>query len=181
MAEPAEHEWAQDERRQGASRPPLVDRTDTLLAAVIITLCGLLFYVTSTFEEVSALLSQNIRPETFPRIVLAIIAALALAIPFEHKLLKKRFNKIRKTRGTAIPRVTWLTLLLLLVASIGAPYFGTVLTIFLICVALPLLWHERRIFLVLAFATIFTAAVTFVFGVILKVYFEPGLLGLGLF
>ena len=61
-----------------------------------------------------------------------------------------------------------------------AEWVGTVLTIFLAATVLPLLWGERRWLLLLAYSVLFTGAVTYVFSIVLGVYFEPGVLGLSL-
>ena len=168
-----------DEDR-GAGRRPLVDPADAVLALLVLGTCGLAYYVTTTFEDVPVLLSQNITPAAFPRNLIVLIAILALALPFEHRLRKQGFAKIRKARAVAIRRTTWLTIGLVILVAVGAPYLGTVLTMVAICIALPMLWGESRLWLILVFAGVFTIVVTVLFGYVLKVYFEPGLLGLGL-
>ena len=55
-----------------------------------------------------------------------------------------------------------------------ASRLGTILTMFLVSLTLPLLWGERRLRLVVSFAVLFTLAVTWVFNVLLQVFFEPG-------
>ena len=59
-------------------------------------------------------------------------------------------------------------------------WLGTILTIFLAAVGLPLLWGERRWLLILVYAVVFTAIVTYLFSIVLSVYFVPGVFGLTL-
>jgi putative tricarboxylic transport membrane protein len=173
-------ELGTDEDR-GAGQPPLVDPADAVLTLLLLGASGLAYYATTTFEEVPALLSQNVTPAAFPRMLLALIAILALMLPFEHRFRKQGFAKIRKARAVAIRRTTWLTIGLVILVAAGAPYLGTVLTMLVICIAMPILWGERRHWLVLVFVGVFTVFVTVIFGYVLKVYFEPGLFGLGLY
>lgn len=168
-----------DEDRSGGRRP-LVDPSDAVLALLLLGTIGLVYYATTTFDEVPAILSQNITPAAFPRKLLALIAILVLALPFEHRFRKQGFAKIHKARGIAIGRRTWLTIGLVILVAVGAPYLGTILTMLAICIVMPMLWGERRLWRVLVFSGVFTLAVTVLFGYVLKVYFEPGLLGLGL-
>ena len=157
-----------------------MDPADTVLTLLLLATSGLAFYATTTFEDVPVLLSQNITPAAFPRMLIAFIAILALALPFEHRLRKQGYAKIRGARAVAIRRTTWATIGFVILVAFGAPYLGTVLTMLTICIAMPILWGVRRPWLVLVFAGGFTIVVTVLFGFVLKVYFEPGLLGLGL-
>ena len=61
-----------------------VHRTDFVLTLLIWVMCGVLYYITTTFEEVSHLLAQNIGPEWFPQLPIWTIFVLSLALPFEH-------------------------------------------------------------------------------------------------
>ena len=169
-----------DEDR-GAGRRPLVDRADAVLALLLLGTIGLAYYSTTTFDDVPVLLSQNITPAAFPRYLLALIAILTLALPFEHRFRKQGFAKIREARAITIRRTTWLTIGLVILVAVGAPYLGTILTMLTICIAMPMLWGERRLWRVLGFAGVFSFAVTVLFGYVLRVFFEPGLLGLGLY
>jgi hypothetical protein len=162
-------------------RPQLIDATDAVVALLVLGAAGLAYQATTAFEEAPAMLSQNITPAAFPRMLIALIAMLALALPFEHRFRGPGFAKLREARAAPIRRTTWLTIAFVVLVATAAPYLGTVLTIAVVCIALPPLWGERRGRLVLAFAGTFTAAVTVLFGYVLKVYFEPGVFGLGLY
>lgn len=155
-----------------------VNRRDLVVSAILIAICGLLYFVTSTFEEASDLLGQNVLPEEFPRILLVLISALALLLPFEHRIQPERWSKIDSVRDKPVVTRTWSTIAFILVVVIAAPYLGTVLTMLFICIILPIMWGERRWILIALFAAIFTSVITYLFNTVLKVYFEPGLLDL---
>lgn len=88
--------------------PPstLLDRTDLILAAIIFAVCGFLFFLTTSFEEASKQMSQNIPPEWFPQLLLLFIMALTLIIPFEHLFMGKKSS----WQGTAKSDQTYLHL-----------------------------------------------------------------------
>ena len=162
-----------------AGRPSgLIDPVDAVLAAVLIVLCAGLYYVTAGFPEPPLFLGENVLPAEFPRLLLWIIGILALALPFEHLLEKKRHPLIRKSRAAPIGRTTWATIGLLLIILLLAPIIGMILTILMSSLAIPILWGERRWVALLVYAVLFTALVTYIFAVVLRVYFEPGLFGL---
>ena len=69
-------------RKHDESGSPLVHRIDLVVTLIILAICGALYYITTTFDEVSNMLAQNIPPEFFPRLVLMIIVGLTLALPF---------------------------------------------------------------------------------------------------
>ena len=145
---------------QGGPRG-LIDGPDTVLALVLIALCGLLYWVSAGFPEPGLFLGENVLPEHFPRLLLIAIGVLVLLLPFEHRLEVDRWPLIRKSRR----------------APIGA---STILTIVVAAVGLPLLWGERRWLLIIPYAAIFTGVVTYLFSIVLSVYFEPGVFGLTL-
>lgn len=158
----------------------LVHTTDLVVAMILLAICGYLYYVTTTFEEVSAMLAQNIPPEFFPQLVLIIIAILTLGVPFEHLLHARRGENIDSERSDRIKRMPYFTGGLLVILVFGIPYLGMLLTMFAICLVLPLMWGERRLTLIIPFAILFPLAVTYLFNKILLVFFEPGVFGIAL-
>lgn len=161
-------------------RDKLVHTTDLVVALIILAICGFLYYVTTTFDEVSSMLAQNIPPEFFPQLVIIIIAILTLGVPFEHLLHTRRGGDIDSERSDRIKRMPYFTGGLLIALIFGIPYLGMLLTMFGICLLLPLLWGERRLKLIIPFAFLFPLAVTYLFSKILLVHFEPGVLGIAL-
>lgn len=169
-------ENSEDGTHADTSRRGLLDGIDFILTAVIIAVCAYLYYVTTTFEEPSLLLGQNVLPSDFPQSLLIVISLLALLLPIEHRFEPTRWPKIKKSRSETVQTITWATMGLLVGLVAAAPYLGTLLTIFLASLALPILWGERRVIAVALFAVIFTAVVSYVFETILKVHFEPGVI-----
>lgn len=177
MAAPYDHEnVAKDAPPEGGPRR-LVDTSDAILSLLLLAGCGLIYYVTTTFDSVPEVVSQNITPAAFPRILVVIIALLALALPFEHRLGGEGWARIKADRAVPLGSMTWLSIAFVILVALAAPYLGTVLTMLVTCAVLPLLWGERRWWRVLAFAALFTAVVTLLFNLVLGVYFEPGVLG----
>jgi putative tricarboxylic transport membrane protein len=158
----------------------LIHPVDTLLAAFILALVAWLYYETTQFEEVSALFTQNIPPQMFPRLLLGIIAVLALAMPFEHLLLKRKGKDIDKGRRESVKPIAWLTMIVLLVIIAVSQWLGTLLTMIAVCLVIPLLWGERRLRVVVPFAVLFPLAVAMLFNIVLGVYFDPGAVGLSI-
>lgn len=158
----------------------LIHQTDLVVALIVIGICTFFYIVTTTFEEVSALLAQNVPPEYFPRGVLIIIMLLALGLPFEHLLHRRRGEDIDSERVERVKRMPYLTTGLLFLIIQAMPYLGTLVCIMLICLTLPVLWGERRWHLIIPFAVLFPLAVAYVFDRILLVQFEPGMIGIAL-
>ena len=156
----------------------ILDRGDLVVSAVLLVVSGYFYYLTTTFEEASALLGDNVGPADFPRLVLAIIAALAVLMLLERRLQPVRWQKIKDSQKEPVKTLTWLTIGFTLVVTAAAPYLGTILTMFLVCLFLPPLWGEGRLWLVVPFAILFTSAVTWLFNVVLRVFFEPGIFNL---
>ena len=161
-----------DEGRKESPRS-LVDGTDLILAAIILAVCGILYFVSTRFEEASEQMSQNIPPEWFPQLLLVFIMALALIIPFEH--LFKGKEVLAKDRQAKVKPISIASAALLSAIIFLMPWLGTFVTMVAICVLLPLLWGERRLKILLPFAIIFPGAVTLLFTKVLRVYFETGI------
>ncbi len=157
-----------------------IDGVDAILAFVLIAICGFFYWVSSDFPVPGLFLGDNVLPEQFPRLLLVSIGVLALILPFEHRLELDRWPLIRKARSAPIGPATFVTMGFLLVLVGLGEWLGTILTIFVAAAGLPILWGERRWLLILVYAVTFTAIVTYLFSIVLSVYFEPGAFGLTL-
>lgn len=177
MADPVSGTGQDDGGRETAPAPSFLHRTDLILTLLILAVCGVLYYVTTGFDEVSQLLSQNIGPEWFPRLLIWTIVLLSLVLPFEHLMRKQEAASIDKDRSKRIKPISFLTAALLAGVVALIPLFGTFIAMILGCVALPLLWGERRLKILLPFVILFPATVAILFTQVLKVFFEPGLWG----
>ena len=153
----------------------LVHRTDLTLAVVILAVCGVLYYLTTRFEKVPALMSQNIPPEWFPRILIWVIAILTVIIPFEHLMHKKGKEHLDEDRSARIKLISIYSAILLCCIVVSMPWLGTFITLILICTLMPILWGEKRVKVLLPFAVIFPALVALLFTKVLGVFFEPGI------
>ncbi len=158
----------------------LIHPVDLVIMTIILSVCGALYYVTTTFDKVSNLLAQNIPPEFFPRLVMLVIAILALGLPFEHLFQRRHGRDLDKTRSEKLRPLTYQTALALVLLASAMPYLGTFLAMIVVCLILPWLWGERRLRLIGLFALLFPLAVTLVFNRVLGVYFEPGIFGVTL-
>lgn len=173
-----EDEPASNVEAAGQSGSGLIDRIDAVLAVVLILISGFLYGQTAGFDKPALFLGDNVLPEEFPRMLLWIIGGLALLLPFEHLLERKRHPLIRKARSAPIGSTTWATIVLLIVILAFAPTLGTILTILISSLALPTLWGERRWLFVIVYSIVFTILITYIFAGVLSVYFEPGVFGI---
>jgi len=161
--------------RKGAR---LIHPVDALLALLVLAVVAWLYYETTQFEEVSFLFTQNVPPQMFPRVLLIFIALLALVMPFEHLLLKRKGKDIDKGRRVPVKPIAWMTMAVLVAIVAASQLLGTLLTMITVCFLIPFLWGERRLRVVLPFAVIFPLCVAVVFNLVLGVYFDPGAAGL---
>ena len=166
--------------QSSGEREGLLHTTDLVVAVIIFAVCGVLYYVTTTFDKVSDMLAQNIPPEFFPQLIIYTIVIFTLGVPFEHLLHKRRGDNIDSDRSERIVRMPYVTAALMIALVVGIPYLGMLLTMIGVCTLLPLLWGERRLKLIVPFAILFPLAVTYLFNKVLLVYFEPGIFGIAL-
>ena len=156
---------------------PLFHRIDLGLALIILAVCAGLYYATTRFETVAPLFAQDVPPEFFPRLLIWTIVVLTLLLPFEHLILAQRRTNLDDDRSDRIRPNTLVTAALLFAVVAAMPWLGTAPSMVVICLVLPRLWGETRLWVLIPFAVVFPGAVTFVFSYLLKVHFEPGPLG----
>jgi len=178
MTESVNTDPSEENGRERAPASSFIDRADLGVAFVILVGCGLLYWTTAGFEEVSGLFAQDVPPEFFPRLVIGVVAVLTLALPFEQFFVRKS-GKYRGRDGTQnIRPSTYITAACLVAVVASIAFLGAALAMFAVCLALPVLWGERRIKVILPYAILMPLAVTLVFSYLLGVHFEPGVLGL---
>jgi len=181
MQAPDSHSSSADNKpEQEGLVSSLIHGADLGLTLIILTVCAGLYYVTAGFDEVPELLAQNITPEWFPRLLIWIIVVLALLLPIEHLFHARGKKHLDEDRRHRIKPMAVVTAGLLTVVVASMQWLGTYLTMIFLCFALPLLWGERRLKILIPFAIIFPTIVALLFTQLLKVYFEPGIFGLGL-
>ena len=165
------------EEEAGGMPVPSVHMVDLAVTAVIVALCALLFWNTTTFERVPASLAQNVQPTLFPRLLLGTIVLMALFLPFEHVQKKVQGIDLDSARSDWVRPITYVTGLALVVLVISIPWLGTFLAMIAACAVLPVLWGERRWWLVAVYAIAFPLLISLLFVTGLEVNFEPGITG----
>lgn len=174
------HKTAQtnrDRERKVVPGAGLVHGPDLKLALVILAICAIVYYLTTTWEDVPELLAENIPPQWFPKLMVWVIAALALLLPFEHMFSEHGKAGLDAERRERIPLISVVTAVLLVLAVAAVAVFGTFLATVFVCAALPLLWGERRWKILIPYFVLFPIAVALLFTQVLKVYFQPGWFG----
>ena len=163
-----QQEQATDVNGAAPPRSPLV-RGDDIVGGVILFFCAAAYAITTTFEEVPAMLSQGIQPAVFPRAMIAVIAFLSVIVIIQGR------RKAAATRKK-VPLVAFATagLLGLFVAAID--WVGMMIAIFLFCLILPVLWGDRRYLWIAVFAVLFPVSIFMLFSKLLEVRFPPGIL-----
>jgi putative tricarboxylic transport membrane protein len=156
----------------------MIHRTDLAVSVVLLAACGVLYYVTTTFEEVSPLFAQDMPPERFPRMLLWLIAALCLVLPFEKKLRGEAGKVLDKARERPAQPIVYLSVAFLVMAVLSIEIIGTFFVLVAVCLGLPLIWGERRWKILIPFVVLFPTAVMLLFSNLLGVYFATGLIGI---
>lgn len=151
-----------------------------VIAAVLLAGSAALYYETTRFDEVPAILAGAIAPEFFPRLLLWLIGLLALLMPVEHRFVPGAAERLRKGREAPVHVMCIRTYVVLVLVVTAMPLVGMALSMVVASLALPLLWGERRWKYLVPFAIFFPTLLTVLFAKILEVYFDPGLIGFSL-
>ena len=171
----------QAQRRQeedGGARPAaFLHPVDCVVAGLIVAGCAFLFWETTNFAQIPRGLAQNVPPALFPRLLLVVIAAMALLLPFEHIQKRAQPVNLDDARRDRIQPITYLTALALTAVVLVMPWLGTLPAMILACGVLPILWGERRWWLVAIYALALPVAVTLLFVGGLEVRFIQGVTG----
>lgn len=163
------------ERQHSAS--PLIHRVDLIVALIIVVVCALLFWRTFAFASVPEMLAQGVQPTMFPRLLLIVIAAMALYLPFEHRKLQKQGKDIDSERRSRPQPIVYITAAALVIGVGIMPWLGTYLALIILSAALPLLWGERRYLIIVPYALLLPTAIVWLFAGLLQVSFLPGIVG----
>ena len=151
-------------------------RKDLYLALVLVAFGAFVYYEAGKFPPAPAVLGDTLNADVFPKILVIILLFLTAIIPFEFKLTPEKVAKIDKDRNEKTLPVTWITIFVLLTIVFLTDFFGAVLTMFVTCLIVPLVWGERNYVAVAIYAIVFPAFVWFLFNQLLGLYFAPGLL-----
>jgi len=142
---------------------------DTYVGVVLLALCAIVYWLTTGFPEVPAMLSQNVPPTFFPRLIISLVAILSVVLIFNG------LGKSREIRARIKPAVL-ITASIIVLAGVLVGLLGTLLTLGLIAIALPVAWGERRWRPLGILAMGLPAAIYLIFSAALGIRFPPGLL-----
>lgn len=151
-------------------------RKDLYLALVLVAFGAFVYYEAGKFPPAPAVLGDTLNADVFPKILVIILLFLTAIIPFEFKLTPEKVAKIDKDRNEKTLPITWITIFVLLTIVFLTDFLGAVLTMFVTCLIVPLVWGERNYVAVAIYAIVFPAFVWFLFNQLLGLYFAPGLL-----
>ena len=140
---------------------------DTYVGVTLLALCAVIYWLTTGFTEVPAMLSQNVPPTFFPRLVLSFVAILSVVLIF-NGLGKRPEVNVR------IEPAVLVTAAIVVLAGLLAGLLGTLPTLALIAIALPLAWGERRLRPIGILAIGLPASIYLIFSVALGIRFPPG-------
>ena len=123
---------SEDLEERGTKRHP-----DVSVGVALLAFCGIAFWNTTTFREVSPMLSQNVPPTFFPRLILGVIATLSA-------VLLVSGSKQKGEARDRLPAAVWVTAATMAAIVALIPRLGMLATVFLAAIVLSLSWGERR-------------------------------------
>jgi putative tricarboxylic transport membrane protein len=143
---------------------------DDFASIVILLFVAVVYYISTTFDEVPSALSQGIPPERFPQLLSGVIGFFALLV-----IIQARSRAAEELKP--VPAMVPMTSALLIFFVLAMDWLGTFPTIVLFCLALPYLWGERRHAWIIGFAAVFPVCVYLLFSKVLEVRFPAGIVG----
>lgn len=143
-------------------------RAAYVVGGVILAFCAIVFYLTTTFEEVPAALGQGVPPTQFPRLLVAIMVVLTGVMLYETRNLPAKRRK-------PVPGMVYATAALLTAAIVAIHWVGIIAALMAVCVLMPLLWGERRFVSLAVYAVLFPLLTFLLFYGVLEVRFPKGL------
>lgn len=156
---------------------PRYERSDLFLCLFILGICAILYWDTTRWPDVPAVLAQNAPPTVFPRLLLAIIVVLSLFLPFE-RVWKRRAGIDLEFGDRRRPRpVVFLTAIVILLAVYLMPRLGALPVMIAAAAFIPILWGEKRYLIVAIFAVALPLGVALLFAYGLQVNLAFGLTG----
>ena len=187
MSETSQSPTGQDNRQNGGGTPGSgasssgwLNKTDVVVAVVILAVCLLAWHHSSLWLAPSAAFTSVVPPTWFPRLVLGCVIVLAFFLPIEQHLKGEAGAELDDDRRIPIKPITYITTVVTVSIAASMEWLGTIVTVVLICIVLPLLWGERRWVILIPFVILFPLAVLFMFKGLFSVNFEAGVIGLGI-
>jgi putative tricarboxylic transport membrane protein len=146
-----------------------VRRTDAVVAAVALCGCVVAYWLTYRFAVMPAAMVSGLGAEVFPRLVIGVIAFLAVLAAFG-------IGNPPMETPAPVPRMVWITSAVLF-AFVGAvQLIGMWPAAFVFLICLGLLWGERSVWKLTASAVVLCAALYGLFVRVLAGNFPKGLI-----
>ena len=143
---------------------------DLVVAGVALALCALAWWLTFRFQATApAAMMEGMGAEFFPRLVIAVIALLAICIALG-------LGNPEMAKPAPVPGVVWLTMAILAAYVALLAVGGMWLTSFVLMVGLGRLWGERSWPRLAIASAALLATIYFVFVKFLKGGFPAGAL-----
>lgn len=153
-------------RRAAAGKHAARIPRDAVAGACILLFCLAAYLVTLTFKQAPPALAQNVQPASFPRMVLAVMAVLAGII------IVKSF-RLPDGKPKPVAFMVWPSAATMVGFVLAFEVLGILPAMILLCLLLPMMWGERRLYLIVPYAIAFPLAIYGLFAVALGVHFEP--------
>lgn len=166
---------------------PLLTHRDTVTGAILLGFCAAAWWLTLGFDEVPVLLSQNVPPTFFPRLVIAVAALLGAGLMIGG--IRQRVGAVPRqpaaqdashaadagqARAALPPPAFWATVGIIAAAGVCIPLIGSPATLGMVAAVLPLTWGERRYRSIVVLAVSLPAGIYAVFTLGLGVRFPTG-------
>jgi hypothetical protein len=146
-----------------------VRRTNAVVAAVALCGCVVAYWLTYRFAVMPAAMVSGLGAEVFPRLVIGVIAFLAVLAAFG-------IGNPPMETPAPVPRMVWITSAVLF-AFVGAvQLIGMWPAAFVFLICLGLLWGERSVWKLTASAVVLCAALYGLFVRVLAGNFPKGLI-----
>lgn len=143
---------------------------DYAVPAVIFLFCGVVSYISTTFEEaLPIIVGHSMQPRVFPIFLMAVIAVLNLGLIAQ--IVAKPFKRRAKE-----PPQTWASVVLMGVFYFMAEHVDIILGLMVVMFAMCVIWGERRLWVAAILAVGTTAIIFFSFDLLLEVRFPRGIL-----
>lgn len=161
---------AESDRRPPATGgpTPLIYR-DGSIAAFIIALCAVIYYLSTRIDEVPVALAQGIQPASYPQGVLAFILVFTAGMLVE---ARSRPSEVPQP----IPSLAYYTIAAMVISLAIATWVDFFLgMIFFVVICVPV-WGMRRYLATVAYALALAAVLYVMFAIFLRVRFPSGVL-----
>jgi hypothetical protein len=129
---------------------------DVYVGTAVLAFSALVFAATYGFDSVSAVISQGMGPEAFPRLVLTVMGVLGA-------LLAAQARRREPSASEPVPAMVAYTALALVGFMLLTAVAGMIGSMFVLIVAMGRLWGERRLLRLCTAAALLCLAIWAVF------------------